>query len=105
MTCDEFGSFCVCFASRRRHTRCALVIGVHVCSSDRVVCTEAGLSLDAALERVAREIAGNSMMMADELGHAVIELRFLPEHRKALENLAQRTAVVPGSPADRKSTR
>src|SRR3546814_4695293 len=36
------------------------------------------------------------MMMADELGHAVIELRFLPERRKALENLAPRTAVVPG---------
>lgn len=61
-----------------------------------VVCTEAGLSLDAALERVAREIAGNSEAMADELGHAVIELRFLPERRKALENLARRTAEVPG---------
>jgi len=61
-----------------------------------VVCTEAGLSLDAALERVAREIAGNSLAMADELGHAVIELRFLPERRKALEHLAQRTVSVPG---------
>ncbi|MFN4088482.1 MAG: type II secretion system F family protein [Alphaproteobacteria bacterium] len=61
-----------------------------------VVCTEAGLALDAAMERVAREIAGNSLAMADELGHAVIELRFLPERRKALENLAQRTVSVPG---------
>ena len=61
-----------------------------------VVCTEAGLSLDAAMERVAREIAGNSLAMADEIGHTVIELRFLPERRKALEHLAQRTAAVPG---------
>ena len=58
-----------------------------------VVCTEAGLALDAALDRVAREIGGNSVAMADELGHVVLELRFLPERRKALENLAKRTEV------------
>ncbi len=58
-----------------------------------VVCTEAGLALDAALDRVAREISGNSAAMADELGHTVLELRFLPERRKALENLARRTDV------------
>ena len=58
-----------------------------------VVCTEAGLALDAALDRVAREIGGNSEAMADELGHVVLELRFLPERRKALENLAKRSEV------------
>ena len=58
-----------------------------------VVCTEAGLALDAALDRVAREIGSNSAAMGDELGHTVLELRFLPERRKALENLARRTDV------------
>lgn len=58
-----------------------------------VVCTEAGLALDAALDRVAREIGGNSAAMADELAHTVLELRFLPERRRALENLAKRTDV------------
>ena len=58
-----------------------------------VVCTEAGLALDAALDRVAREIGGNSEAMSDELGHVVLELRFLPERRKALENLAKRSEV------------
>src|SRR3546814_17693245 len=43
-----------------------------------VVCTEAGLSLAAALERVAREIAGNSLRMADAPGQAGVELRYLP---------------------------
>ena len=58
-----------------------------------VVCTEAGLALDSALDRVAREIGGNSEAMADELGHVVLELRFVPERRKALENLAKRSEV------------
>ncbi len=58
-----------------------------------VVCSEAGLSLDAALDRVAREIAGPSPELADELGLTAVELRFLPERRKALENMAERTGL------------
>lgn len=55
-----------------------------------VICTEAGLALDAAVGRVAREIGPTSAELADELGITVMELRFMPERRKALENLAQR---------------
>lgn len=58
-----------------------------------VVCTEAGLALDAALDRVAREIGATSAAMADELSHTVLELRFMPERRKALERLARRSEV------------
>lgn len=58
-----------------------------------VVCTEAGLALDAALDRVAREIGASSAAMADELSHTVLELRFMPERRKALERLARRSEV------------
>ena len=55
-----------------------------------VICAEAGLSLDAALTRVAEEMDGTSPEMADELGLTAVELSFLPERGKALSNLALR---------------
>ncbi|MDJ0951029.1 MAG: type II secretion system F family protein [Alphaproteobacteria bacterium] len=56
-----------------------------------VICAEAGLGMDAAFTRVSREMAGSSAEMADELALTAIELSFLPERRKALENLNDRT--------------
>lgn len=56
-----------------------------------VICAEAGLSMDAAFSRVAREMALGGPEMADEFGLVSIELSFLPERRKALENLNART--------------
>jgi tight adherence protein C len=58
-----------------------------------VICAEAGLSLDAALSRVSREIGGGCPELADELGLTTIELSFLPDRREALANLAKRTAM------------
>jgi tight adherence protein C len=58
-----------------------------------VICAEAGLSLDAALNRVADEITPSSPEMADELGVTSVELNFLPERRLALENLARRVKL------------
>jgi tight adherence protein C len=55
-----------------------------------VICAEAGLSLDAAVGRVAREIGANSPELADELGLMAIELGFLPNRRDALTNLTKR---------------
>lgn len=55
-----------------------------------VICAEAGLSLEAALTRVAREIGPNCPELADELGLTAIELGFLPNRRDALGNLAKR---------------
>lgn len=55
-----------------------------------VICAEAGLTLDAALHRVADEIAGASPELADELAITSVELNFLPERRLALLNLAKR---------------
>jgi tight adherence protein C len=55
-----------------------------------VICAEAGLSLEAALTRVAREIGPNSPELSDELGLTAIELGFLPNRRDALGNLAKR---------------
>jgi tight adherence protein C len=56
-----------------------------------VICCEAGLSLDAALTRVAREIGFAAPHLADELGLTAVELGFLPNRRQALMNLAKRT--------------
>jgi len=60
-----------------------------------VICAEAGLSLDAALTRVAREIGLSAPDLADELGLTAVELGFLPNRRQALMNLAKRTDLPP----------
>ncbi|MGH7002718.1 MAG: type II secretion system F family protein [Alphaproteobacteria bacterium] len=56
-----------------------------------VVCAEAGLALNAALDRVVREMGRSSSQIADELGLLLIELNFLDERRKAFANLCDRT--------------
>jgi tight adherence protein C len=56
-----------------------------------VICAEAGLSLDAALNRVARELGLSAPDLADELGLTAVELGFLPNRRQALMNLTKRT--------------
>lgn len=56
-----------------------------------VICAECGLSLDTTLDRVARELGPSAPELADELGLTSVELTFLPERRKALDNLAERT--------------
>ena len=56
-----------------------------------VICAEAGLSLDAALVRVARELEPTWPELSEEFGITAAELTFLPDRRQALENLNQRT--------------
>jgi tight adherence protein C len=58
-----------------------------------VICAEAGLSLDAAVSRVGREIGASAPDLADELGLTAVELGFLPDRREALTNLARRTGM------------
>ncbi len=55
-----------------------------------VICAEAGLSLDATLSRVSAEMELACPELADELGLTGLELGFLPDRRKALQNLATR---------------
>lgn len=56
-----------------------------------VICAESGLALDAALDRVARELGNACPDLSEELSLTAIELGFLPERRQALHNLARRT--------------
>ena len=56
-----------------------------------VICAEAGLSLDAALTRVSRDLGPAAPQLADELSLTAVELGFLPNRRQALQNLMKRT--------------
>ena len=56
-----------------------------------VICAEAGLSLDATLVRVSRELANGSPELAEELAITAAELTFLPDRRQAFDNLNART--------------
>jgi tight adherence protein C len=55
-----------------------------------VICAEAGLTVDAAFGRVARELGKAYPELGDEFALASIELGFLTDRRQAFENLAQR---------------
>ena len=55
-----------------------------------VICTESGLNLDSAFQRVAREFASSCPELSDELELTSIELGFLQERREALLNLDRR---------------
>jgi tight adherence protein C len=55
-----------------------------------VICAEAGLTVDAAFNRVAKELGKAYPELGDEFGLTAIELGFLNERRQAFENLAER---------------
>ena len=55
-----------------------------------VICAEAGLTVDAAFGRVARELGRAYPELGDEFTLTAIELGFLTERRQAFENLAMR---------------
>jgi tight adherence protein C len=55
-----------------------------------VICAEAGLTVDAAFNRVARELGKAYPELGDEFALTSIELGFLTDRRTAFENLATR---------------
>ena len=55
-----------------------------------VICAEAGLTVDAAFNRTAKELGKAYPELGDEWGLTAIELGFLNERRQAFENLATR---------------
>ena len=56
-----------------------------------LICVEAGMSIEAAITKVAGEIGGQSIELAEELSLLTAELSYLPERRQAYEGLAKRT--------------
>ncbi|MFM2280823.1 MAG: hypothetical protein RLZZ444_3054, partial [Pseudomonadota bacterium] len=58
-----------------------------------LICVESGVSIEAAIKRVADEMTQNSAELAEELVLTNAELSFLQERRAAFENLAKRTQI------------
>jgi tight adherence protein C len=58
-----------------------------------VVCSEAGLSLDSAIQKVAAELSLSQPVLADELDIVIAETRAGIERHKALQRLVDRTGV------------
>jgi tight adherence protein C len=58
-----------------------------------VICAEAGLTVDAAFNRVAKELGRGFPELGDEFALTAIELGFLTERRMAFENLAYRVSL------------
>jgi len=57
------------------------------------VCIEAGLAMDAAIARVAEEMASSTPIISEEFHIVTLELRAGSSKEKALRNLAMRTGV------------
>ncbi len=58
-----------------------------------LICVESGMAIEPALQRVSREIGTQSVPLAEELTLTHAELSYLPERRKAYENLGKRTGL------------
>ena len=59
-----------------------------------LICIEAGMSIEAAFNKVATEIGQQSVEMAEEMSLTTAELSYLQERRTAYENLAERTGLA-----------
>jgi tight adherence protein C len=55
-----------------------------------VICIEAGLSLEDALDRVVIELRGSHPVLAEQLAITSADLKILPSRDQALANLAER---------------
>ncbi|MQX36027.1 type II secretion system F family protein [Roseospira navarrensis] len=58
-----------------------------------VISSEAGLSIEAAFQRVTNEIEDSSPILSEEFGLTTAELAFLGDRRRAYINLAERTGL------------
>jgi len=58
-----------------------------------VICGEAGLALEAAIERTAQEISLANRPVSTELSLCASEMRIMPDRRAALMNMAERTSL------------
>jgi tight adherence protein C len=59
-----------------------------------LICVESGMSIEPAMQRVAREIGSQSVPLAEELTLTVAELSYLQDRRKAFDNLGKRTGLM-----------
>lgn len=58
-----------------------------------LICVESGMSIEHAFRKVAAEIGGQSVPLAEEFALCTAELSYLSERRQAYENLTARTGL------------
>ena len=58
-----------------------------------LICVQSGMSIEGAFNKVAKEIGARSLELAEEFSLTTAELSYLPERRKAYENLGKRTGL------------
>jgi tight adherence protein C len=58
-----------------------------------LICVQSGMSVEAAFGRVSKEIAAQSMELAEELSLTTAELSYLQDRRQAFDNLGRRTGI------------
>jgi tight adherence protein C len=58
-----------------------------------LICVQSGMSIEAAFAKVAKEIAPQSIELAEELTLTTAELAYLQDRRQAFENLGNRTGL------------
>ncbi|SEP70124.1 tight adherence protein C [Devosia sp. YR412] len=63
------------------------------CLDLMLLCVEAGMSVEHAFKRVAKEIGAQSVELAEELTLTTAELSFLEDRTRAYDNLARRTGL------------
>jgi tight adherence protein C len=56
-----------------------------------LICVESGMSIEAAIQKVAGEVGRSSIELAEEMSLLVAELSYLPDRRLAYEGLTKRT--------------
>ncbi|MFV0295211.1 MAG: type II secretion system F family protein [Hyphomicrobiaceae bacterium] len=58
-----------------------------------LICVQAGMSVEAAFGKVAKEVASQSLELAEEFSLTTAELSYLQDRRIAFENLGKRTGL------------
>ncbi len=58
-----------------------------------LICIEAGMSIEAAFQKVGEEVGASCSELAEELGLTTAELSYLQERKQAYVNLAERTGL------------
>lgn len=59
-----------------------------------LICVQAGMSVEAAFGKVAKEVGSQSLELAEEFSLTTAELSYLQDRRQAFDNLGKRTGVV-----------
>ncbi len=79
------------FLRNQAQKRCQAIAAVFPDSLDLLlICVEAGMSIESALQKVSAEIGASSVELAEELTLLIAELSYLPERRMAYEGMSKR---------------